>query len=433
MNHLPWILFGLFAALTLVDGVLTVKGFGLFRIGWLNFHRLKELRRRRTMTWEASEQEALSAALAPLEHLRSRWILGEEDLRIGANTLLLVRGIARAYHPGSQNPLQEARIGRLLDACMDLKRDLFALSRAPGVRALTQFRVRQVLLLARAWKKKRQWEESDLGLALKKYRFLAFLKWANLLWRYMDLSFWMVRMTGYLAHDVVLKILLIRWYLTVAELALGVYRDRSPAEPPTVEGEVLIGELEAMEEDPAPDLPPGVRDIADRSRKEILFRFRTMEVREVRDIYWRLIQDVARHYYPRSERPVYEAKLYDLLLGIGRMTDRVAEMKERPVLSKLGNVRVSHLVRIKDAADFLRDSEVVAWLNRYRLGQVAKLSSLVYKTLARRNPGALVQEAASILLKEAGKRWLLIFIHDKIAVETGRVYRAGEGRAEPAP
>ncbi len=48
---------------------------------------------------------------------------------------------------------------------------------------------------------------------------------------------------------------------------------------------------------------------------------------------------------------------------------------------------------------------------------------MLYKVFKKGHPGLLLKDAALILTREAGKRWLWVYLHDKIAVETDRVYK----------
>ncbi len=107
----------------------------------------------------------------------------------------------------------------------------------------------------------------------------------------------------------------------------------------------------------------------------------------------------------------------------------MASIRHKPVLNKLLNIRVSHLLLAKDALDFLRESELGSWLKKYPVGRFVKFSRLLHQTVQKRHPGVLFKDFALFLGKEAIKRWLYIYLHDKIAVEAIHAYKA----SLPAP
>ncbi len=414
--------------LTLGIAIVTVKGFGLIKIGWLNFARLKELEKQKRDSKDPAKQEALQAVVQHCQQLRAQWILQEPDLRIVERTQHLAEEIASVYHPQSSNPLAEVRLGALLEAFLELKNRIVAFSELKGVRTFTQFRLRHVRYLSRAWQKKEQWQQSRMGQAVARHKLAALFQWVYLLIRFLDLTFWMFKMLGYIVHDVVLKILLIRWYLTVGELTLRMYADR--AGESDLDADELLSELGAIPDaEISSELPTGAREIADASRKALLFNMSSVQWNQVKEIYFDLVMDIAGHYYPSAEEPLYEVKLYHLMMGISRLSDQVASIRHQPVLNKLLKIRVSHILLAKDAMDFLRESELGVWLKKYPVGRFMKYSRLLYQTVQKKHPGVLFKDFALFAVKEAAKRWLYIYLHDKIAVEANHAYKA----SLPAP
>jgi hypothetical protein len=417
------ILLALAFALTLVIAIGAVKGFGLLKISWLNFARLKELDKQKCDTKDPLKKKALEALIEHCQSLRSKWILDETDLKIAERTQQLATNIALVYHPQSKNPLAEVRLGGLLDAFLELKNRIVTLSEMKGVRSFTQFRLRHVRYLSRAWEKKEQWHQSKMGQAVARYKLAILLQWMYLFVRFLDLTFWMFKMAGYIAHDIVLKILLLRWYLTIGELTLQMYRD--PAGESEQEADELLGQMGSIpDEEPPSTLTLGAKEIADRSRKSLMFKMSSVDWDQVKEIYFDLVKDLAGHYYPEAEEPLYEVRLYHLMMSVSRLSDQVASIRDQPVLNKLLNIRVSHIMLAKDAMDFLRESELGVWLKKYPVGRFVKISRLLYQTVRKKHPGVLFKDFALFVVKEAAKRWLYVYLHDKIATEANHAYKA---------
>ena len=427
----PWQIILLILTLGLTAGTAwaTFKGFGLFKIGWLNFSRLQDLEKQRRETKNRARQKALVAVIEHCRALRGQWILKESDLEIAENTRYLAEKIASIYHPQSDAPLMEARLGKLLEAFLELKNRIRVFSELKGVRAFTQFRLRHVHYLSQAWQKKKQWQQSAVGRAFARYKVARLFRWLYFLIRWMDLTFWMFKMLGYFLHDIVLKILLIRWYLTLGELAVGVYAERS-AEP-EFEADDLLAQLDSIPDQEIPtELPPGPRAIAEASRKKLMFQMSSLEWNQAKEIYFSLVNDIAGCHYPEAKEPLYEVKLYPLMMAVSRLSEEVASIREQPVLSRLLGVRVSHLLLAKDAMDFVRESELGGWLKKYPVGRFLKVSRLLYQTVKKKHPGFLFKDFAFFLVKEAGKRWGYVYLHDRIALEANHAYQETQLRGE---
>jgi hypothetical protein len=421
-DPLQLILLILTLGLTAGTAFLTFKGFGLIKIGWLNFSRLKKLEKQAEETKDPLRNKALQTVIERCQALRGRWILTETDLKIADNTRNLAEEIASIYHPQSEAPLMEARLGKLLEAFLEMKNRILVFSELKGVRNLTQFRLRHAHYLSRAWKQKEQWQQSPAGQAFSRYKVASLLRWLYYLIRWMDLTFWIFKMLGYILHDIVLKILLIRWYLTLGELVIGVYSDRS--EEAEFNADDLLDQLDSIPEQEIPnELPAGIRAIADRSRKGLMYQMSSLEWDQAKEIYGGLLRDIAGYYFPEAKEPLYEVKLYSLMMAVSRLSEEVASIRDQPVLNKLLGVRVSHLLLAKDAVDFVRESELGGWLKKYPVGRFLKASRLLYQTVQKKHPGFLFKDFAFFLVKEAGKRWLYVYLHDRIALEANHAYQ----------
>lgn len=411
----------LVVGILLAAAYLTTRGYGLIRIGWLNFSRLQEMDRKWHATADPLEKNALEFLVGHCQSIRKKWILDESDLHITENTQKLVTGIASFYQPDSANPVFEARIGQLLTAFLELRDKILVLQQSPGLRAVTQFRLRHIFLLTRAWKLKTRWRESPFGQAVARYKLAVVFEWLYMLIRFMDVTFWAVKMIKDLSRQVVFKILLVRWYLMVGDLAMNVYRDRAPT--PEMEGEDLLGEMENIPEQELPaELSGKMRELVDASRRTIMFNTKALEWDHVQGIYSSLVEDIARFYHPGEKDPLYEARIFDLLLGAARLTEEISQIRNKPVLNKLLDLRVSHILMMKDAADYLRDSEFLGWIRKYQLHHVFRFSNLLYQILRKKHPGILFKDFAFTLVKESGKRWVWVYLHDKIAVEANHIY-----------
>ena len=92
------------------------------------------------------------------------------------------------------------------------------------------------------------------------------------------------------------------------------------------------------------------------------------------------------------------------------------------MLNKILKIKISQLTQAKDLALPLGQNKVMEWLNKYQLGGIAKWSHTLYKTLKKRQQGIFLRDIAFGVVKEGGKRWLVLYLHGKVAVETNKLY-----------
>ncbi len=414
------------AALTLLAPVSV-----LFKLVWENRERLRALEEEARTANDPTRRSALEALRAPCLALQKQWILRESDLKIGGNTHAYVHSLAAACHPDSDAPWAEVRLGSLLDAFDELKRRAFALSRMRGIGRVTQFRLRHVLLCVRAWQKKEAWQRSTWGRLVARYRVFFWLQWIYALFRFFDLTFWAFKTLGALAHHVVFKALLIRWYLTVGELAVKVYSESVP--DAKIDAETLLENLDAVpDQQGVGPVSAGVKEIADASRKKILFGTQSLDTQKLQGVYADLVRDIATFHHPAAREPLYEVKLHALLLGIARLSEDVAALREKPVVNRLLKIRLAQAMRVKRTADQVLGSELWTWLKKYQVPGVLKYATLVFKAVKKKHPGILFKDFAMLLVKEGGKRWMAIYLHDRIVRETDLTYRETSDPPPPA-
>ncbi len=69
------------------------------------------------------------------------------------------------------------------------------------------------------------------------------------------------------------------------------------------------------------------------------------------------------------------------------------------------------------------DNKLFDWIKKYQVGRAAKWSRTIFKTVQKKQPAILFRDVAMGLVKEGGKRWLVLYLHGKIAEETNRLYK----------
>ena len=404
--------------------LILIKYFGVIKLRYLNFKWLCKFQQSIQDTDNLKKKEALIIITDHCNSLNSKWLLGESDLHFSSNTYKLIQKIAYAYHPNSKTPLEEARIRCILNAFMELRNHLLALTTYKGIHAITQFRIRHVLILSRAWKAKESWKQWKFFVFLNNHGLYPLFKWLFFIIRCLDLSFWIIKMTTYILQDIVLKMFLVRWYLVIGELAIQVYSDEIKNSEIPIES--ILDDLDAIpdpENQSKNNLPKKIKIISEVSRDEILYHTWSVEWGKVKGIYINLINNIAREYHPNSEQPIYEVKLSGLLASGLHLSEQIATIQTYPFVNKILDLRVSHALMTRDASDFLTNNQVLSWVRKHKLGHIFKYSLLLFKVIQKKHPALLFKDFAFTLAGEGCKRWLYLYLHDKIAVETNTLYK----------
>ena len=170
-------------------------------------------------------------------------------------------------------------------------------------------------------------------------------------------------------------------------------------------------------------LPDEVRAIAEASRKKILFSLKPLPSAEVKSLYILLAENIARAWHPESSAPLYEVRIYDLLKILTEYFEWAGQLKQKPVLNKMLGLRLSFLKRARDMANPFGENKLFEWVEKYQVGRAAKWSKTIFKTLQKKQPAILFRDVAIEVVKEGGKRWLILILHDKIAEESNKLYK----------
>ena len=421
---LEFFIFGIiFSTLILI----LIKGFGLFKLHYVNLKWLKKIKQLTKDTDNSTKKEALLATINHCQNLNSKWLLDESDLKFLNNTFLLIKKIAHAYHPNSKAPIEEARIRCILNAFMELRNHLLPLTSHKGIQAITRFRIRHILILSRAWKAKESLKQSKICVFLYKHGLYHLFGWLFFIMRCLDLTFWAMKMTSYILQDIVLKVFLIRWYLVVGELANQVYSDKIVNSKIPIDS-ILDGlnDITEPENLSKGELPKNIKEISEASRNEILYHTWSVEWVKVRSIYINLINSIAQEYHPDSEQPIYEVKLFELLTTLLYLSEQIADIQNYPFVNKVLDLRVSHALMTKEANSFLMNSHVLFWIKKYKLGHIFKYSLLLFKVIQKKHPALLFKDFAFTLAGEGCKRWLYLYLHDRITEKTNTLYNISQ-------
>ena len=363
------------------------EGRGIFCLWRSMGARKKQFKLRKFENVSTQESQALEVVLETCSRYQGKKLFYEEGLRFLPDTLRLISQVATIYYPDEKAPMEKARIGNVLSAFLEVNRQILDMLEIPGLERLTQFRLREVMPGFEANKK-----NSGPSFVPAFFKLRVRLMTVRALW--------------------------VQWMLFVGESAIKVYGEHLADEIP--EPETLLDEMDQLQDETDPSLPDEVREIVETSRKNVLFSLKPLPWAEVKYLYISLAENIARVWYPQSSAPLYEVRVYDLLKS--GYLEWAGNLSRKPVLNKMLGLRLSYLIKAREVAVPFAESKLFDWAKKYQVGRAAKWSKTIFKTLQKKQPAILFRDVAMGIVKEGGKRWLILYLHGKIANETNKLY-----------
>lgn len=364
------------------------QAIGVLKLWRFMTDRQKQFQQRKEKSISPEESRALEMVLETCSNYQAEKVVRQEEIL--PDTLQLLARIAAIYHPNEKKPMEQARIGEMLSAFQQMNRQLLALLEFPGLERLTQFRLSEVVpgLTANEKKSRPSWVP-------------AFFQ------RHIRLR--------------VMRSLQVQWALLVGEAAIKVYGGHQAEEIP--EPETLLDEMDKLPQEPDLSLPDEVRGLVEASKKNILFAVKPLPWAEVKELYISLARNIAQAWHPESPAPLYEVRVYDLLNSLADYLEWFGNLSQKPVLNKMLGLKLSHITGAREVAIPFSDNKLFDWVKKYQVGRAAKWSGTIFKTLQKKQPAILFRDVAIGIVKEGGKRWLILILHDKIAEESNDLYK----------
>ncbi|MEC7785510.1 MAG: hypothetical protein VX579_01060 [Nitrospinota bacterium] len=341
------------------------------------------------------EKQAIQETLNACDELQKANL---EEWNFKAETFSLIEKVACIYHPDATAPMEQACLGDICDAVHEANQKVLNIIRLPRINCVTQFRVIQVFenLNKSLGNKNNNSQKTSL---LRHY----FLGPLFLIWQ-----------------KKIVRSLLTQWILLIGDGAIKVYRNNIGEGE--VEAETILNDWDDLQDEPELFLPENVKQIAESSKKKVLFSTTVLSWKQAGQIYFGLANEIARYYNSESSYPLYEVRIFDLLKSAAESLEGIGRLRQKPVLNKLLKIRISQLTKAREITVPLGKNKVFEWTNKFQVGRIAKWSQTLYRTIQKKQPGILFRDVAFGLITEGGKRWLVLYFHDKIAVEANKLY-----------
>ena len=269
--------------------ILIVIAFGLTIFLWVNLKdnlygcyrffsfankRLRALKLRSDQSRNKKEQQAIQEIFMSIDGLK---LASLKEWKFKTQSLLLINKIASIYNPNVSRPMERARLADIFEALKEMSQKILKLIHLPGLGFLTQFRLSQFV---------KNNKESHRSQGIFSLVAIKMERW-------------------------VFKSLVVQWQLLLGEAAIAIFSQTSLDEE--IEAEKILAEWDYFEDEPDPSLSEDLQQIAESSKKEIIFSVKSISWKKAGKIYLNLADQIARYYNPDSEFPIYEMRVCDLL------------------------------------------------------------------------------------------------------------------------
>ena len=389
------LLLGVFVLGTIAASMANYLIGGYRLLSWMKRQK-DSFRIRGSTTTSENEQKAIHETLMACDQLQKTDL---KKWKFKFESISLIEKISSIYHPNSPVSIEQARLGDILEVLQEANQKILHIIHLPQINYVTRFRLIQILesfTTSSAEKDKVKKNTSEIK---------------NLLFRPLFRKL----------QIMVVRSLLVQWLLLVGEASLKVYGDNSIDEE-DIEAEEILAGWDYLYAEVGVPLSENVQQIVESMKKEILFSTASISWKKVRENYFSLIDQIARHYHSESTFPIYEVRVFDLLKSVSNSLEQIARLTQKPVLSTILKIRITQLTQAKTMALPLGEHRIFDWMNRYQVGRIAKWSHTLYRTLQKKQPRILFRDVVFGIAKEGGKRWLILYLHEKIAAEANKLY-----------
>ena len=367
---------------------------GYHLLSWMKKQR-DSFRIRGGTTTSENEQRAIQETLIACDQLQKTDL---KKWKFKFETISLIEKISSIYHPNSTVPIEQARLGDILAVLQEANQKILHIIHLPRINYITRFRLIQVL------------ESFSTSSVEKK----------NVKKNTSEIKNLLLRPLFRKLQIMVVRSLLVQWLLLVGEASLKVYGDNSIDED--VEAEEILAGLDCLHDEVESPLSENVQQIVESMKKEILFSTASISWKKAGENYFNLVDQIASHYNSESTFPIYEVRVFDLLKSVSDALEQIGRLTQKPVLNKILKIRITQLTQAKTMVLPLGEYRIFDWMSRYQVGRIAKWSNTLYRTLQKKQPGILFRDVVFSVVKEGGKRWLILYLHGKIAAEANKLY-----------
>lgn len=143
------------------------------------------------------------------------------------------------------------------------------------------------------------------------------------------------------------------------------------------------------------------------------------KVNDLRDISWRLINDIAKLYYPESKHPLCELTIDEFMMLNHYITNRVDSLFKGRVLRMFKKIKIAQILKLLEFKKKFEESKIV------KVAKKAKVPTLYKATMAVLNvfnPSYWVKKLMVETTMSVGTNKIASTVIDIVGEETIKIY-----------
>lgn len=140
---------------------------------------------------------------------------------------------------------------------------------------------------------------------------------------------------------------------------------------------------------------------------------------DIRDISWRLINDISKLYYPKSDYPIYELSIDEFMKLNHYITNRVDSLFKGRILISFKKIKISQILKLIDLKKKIDENKIVKVAKKAKVPGLYKATMTVLNIF---NPAYWVKKLMINTTLSVGTNKIASTIIDIVGEETIKVY-----------
>lgn len=336
---------------------------------------------------------------------------------------LYVRSIAACFHPHSDNPELRISISCFLRSLERSLNQFDSILQRPGLKKLKSVNIRKIVLI-------RQWyyhlSESILYRWAIDHKKLIKLISRLRFFLLVDPLGWLVYLSRKLTVLLLVKYLVADLYIFIGKLAIEAYSNTASYMPEEGEEEleVILEELDTLENDDRLKEDPQIQELRNHLIGFPSLLISNPTFKKLGTAIQAAALIIAERHFPDSDYPLQEATLGPLLETARLWAEKVSKRENHLFTSRLYNVRLETLFRIKNLSDNIIPKALQKIIAKsFRTYSLLKWPIKVYRMAKNAAPWKISLTLGWEVAKKAGLLYLHRKTFDTACEELERIYR----------
>lgn len=143
------------------------------------------------------------------------------------------------------------------------------------------------------------------------------------------------------------------------------------------------------------------------------------KLKSIKDISWNLINDIAKMYYPKSNYPIYELSIDELMQLNHYITNRVNDLFAGRVMRNFKSIKIAQILKIVDLSKKINESKAMKTAKKMKVPTIFKATMSVLNVF---NPSYWVKKLMIDTTLQIGTNKIATTIIDIVGEETVKIY-----------